>query len=111
RLDGLAVNLPARGMKGHNWTGEAMTWPQKPEHYGAIHFHEDDLADACWEPDFELTIPASAKSGVYAVRLRTAGGGEDYIPLFVRPAVDAPTATVAVLASTATYMAYANSHH
>jgi N,N-dimethylformamidase len=111
RLDGVAVNLPARGMKGHSWTGEAMTWPQKPEHYGAIHFHEDDLADAAWEPDFEITIPAAAKSGVYAIRLRTPKGSEDYVPLFVRPAAGTPPARIAFLASTATYMAYANSHH
>lgn len=111
RLHGAAVNLPARGMKGHSWTGEAMTWPQKPEHYGAIHFHEDDLADACWEPDFEIAIPAAAKSGIYAIRLRTPKGGEDYVPLFVRPAAGAPPARIAFLAATATYMAYANSHH
>ena len=111
RLDGTAVNLPARGMKGHNWTGEAMTWPQKPEHYGAIHFHQEDLADACWDADFSLTIPASARSGIYAVRLRTPSGGEDYVPLFVRPAAGAATAPAAFLASTATYTAYANSHH
>lgn len=110
-LHGTAVNLPARGMKGHNWTGEALAWPQKPDHYAAIHFHEDDLADAGWEPDFALTIPASARSGVYAVRLRTPNGGEDYVPVFVRPAAGAQTAKVAFLASTATYMAYANSHH
>jgi N,N-dimethylformamidase len=111
RLHGTAVNLPARGMKGHNWTGEAMTWPQKPEHYGAIHFHQDDLADAGWEPDFEITVPTSTRSGVYAIRLRTPAGGEDYVPFFVRPAAGAPTAPVAFLASTATYMAYADSHH
>ncbi len=111
RLDGVAINLPARGMKGHNWSGEAMSWPQKPEHYAAIHFHQDDLADAAWQPDLEVTIPDTATSGVYAVRLRTAAGGEDYVPFFVRPPVGAPTAKVAFLASTATYMAYANSHH
>lgn len=111
RLHGTAVNLPARGMKGHGWTGEAMTWPQKPEHYGAIHFHEDDLADACWEPDFKITLPATARSGIYAVRLRTPKGGEDYVPLFVRPAPGTPPARIAFLAATATYMAYANSHH
>lgn len=110
-LHGTAVNLPARGMKGHNWTGEALTWPQKPEHYGAIHFHEDDLADAGWEADFELTLPSSTKSGIYAIRLRTPEGGEDHVPIFVRPSRDAKPAKVAFLASTATYMAYANSHH
>ena len=57
RLHGRIVNLPARAMTGWNWTGEDMDWTQAPEQYGAIHFHDDDLYDAGWEPDFSLTVP------------------------------------------------------
>lgn len=32
RLHGQIVNLPARGMKGYNWDGSAMSWQEKPEH-------------------------------------------------------------------------------
>jgi len=32
-------------------------WRRAPEQYGAIHFHDDDLEDAGWEPDFALTLP------------------------------------------------------
>jgi N,N-dimethylformamidase len=35
-------------VRGHNWTGEYTDWRQAPDQYGAIHFHDDDLADACW---------------------------------------------------------------
>src|SRR6202008_1711090 len=31
RLDGQTVNLPARAMKGHNWTGAEMNWQRAPE--------------------------------------------------------------------------------
>jgi N,N-dimethylformamidase len=115
-LDGVAVNLPARAMTGHLWNGEVHRWTEKPEHYAAIHFHDDDLYDAGWEPDFEVSIPKDMKSGVYAVRLtcgeaREDGGHEAFVVFFVRPPAGKATAPVAFLAATATYMAYANSHH
>ena len=56
-LDGRVVNLPSRAVTGYNWTGEVMNWQGAPEQYGAIHFHEDDLYDAGWQTDFELTVP------------------------------------------------------
>jgi N,N-dimethylformamidase len=115
-LDGVAVNLPARAMTGHLWNGEVHRWTEKPEHYAAIHFHDDDLYDAGWEPDFEAAIPRDMRSGVYAVKLscgaaREDGGHEAFVPFFVLPPKGKATAPVAFLASTATYMAYANSHH
>jgi N,N-dimethylformamidase len=115
-LDGVAVNLPARAMKGHLWNGEVHRWSEKPEHYAAIHFHDDDLYDARWEPDFEVAIPQDMKSGIYAVKLtagepREDGGHEGFVTFFVLPPKGKATAPVAFLASTATYMAYANSHH
>jgi hypothetical protein len=87
-LHGELVNLPARGMKGARWTGEEMCWRHAPEHYAAIHFHDDDLADAGWAADFELQVPHGLRSGVYAARLRAAGE-EEYLPFWIRPAPDA----------------------
>jgi N,N-dimethylformamidase beta subunit-like protein/concanavalin A-like lectin/glucanase superfamily protein len=113
RLDGETVNLPTRAMKGAAWTGEAMRWTDKPEHYGAIHFHDDDLYDAGWETDFEVPIAADMRSGIYAVKL-TAGDRYEqlaYVTFFVLPPKGKATAPVAFLAANATYMAYANSHH
>ena len=106
-LHGATVNLPARAMTGHNWDRSEMCWTHAPDQYGAIHFHDDDLYDAGWEPSFELTIPRTMKSGCYAARLR-AGGDEDYVPFYVRPPRGTATAKIAYLASTASYMAYGN---
>jgi N,N-dimethylformamidase beta subunit-like protein/concanavalin A-like lectin/glucanase superfamily protein len=108
RLHGQTVNLPARGMKGYNWTGESMNWGDKPEHYGAIHFHDDDLYDAGWGVDFTLTIPATLRSGLYAARL-WSGDEEDYVPFVVRPQ-PGKEKKIAFLLPTASYMAYANEH-
>ena len=72
RLHGTAVNLPARAMTGHNWTGAVMDWTGAPEQYGAIHFHDDDLVDANWQPDFELELP----DGAALRRLRRAALGQ-----------------------------------
>ena len=106
---GETVNLPARAMTGHNWTGEAMDWQVAPEHYGAIHFHEDDIYDAGWETSFTLDVPANLSSGIYAARVETESG-RDHIPFVVRPRSGRPTAEICFLFSSATYMAYANSH-
>jgi len=106
-LHGETVNLPSRGVKGHNWTGTALAWPQAPEQYAAIHFHDDDLEDAGWTPDFELSVPADFRSGAYAVKLE-AGGDLSYVTFFVRPPPGRAQAPLAFLASTATYLAYGN---
>ncbi|SMH26489.1 N,N-dimethylformamidase beta subunit family domain-containing protein [Mesorhizobium australicum] len=109
RLNGETVNLPARGMKGYNWSGREMSWRHAPEEYGAIHFHDDDLYDSGWDVDFELTVPDSFRSGIYAAHVRTEGG-EDYIPFVVRPKHGTRKAKIAFLVPTASYMAYANDH-
>jgi N,N-dimethylformamidase len=113
RLHGETVNLPTRAVKGAAWTGEALRWTDKPEHYAAIHFHDDDLYDAGWETDFEVPITADMRSGIYAVKLSCGEAYEQqaFVPFFVLPPKGKATAPVAFLAATATYMAYANSHH
>ena len=60
---GTTINLPTRGVTGHDFTGEETDLRRRPGEYGAIHFHRDDLEDAGWEADFELTIPADLPSG------------------------------------------------
>src|SRR5438105_10179117 len=109
RLHGETINMPVRGMKGHNWTGEEMCWRHKPEQYGAIHFHDDDLYDSGWEADFELTVPQGLKSGLYAAHIAT-GHDEDFIPFVVRPPRGTKAADLVFVVPTASYMAYANEH-
>jgi len=106
-LHGRTLNLPSRGCKGHNWSGAEQNWRHAPQEYGAIHFHDDDLYDADWETDFEYVVPTDLRSGVYAVRLR-ADGDESYVNFFVRPPKGTTRSKLAFLASTVTYMAYAN---
>ena len=110
RLDGQIVNLPARAMKGWNWDGTQMNWQLAPEQYGAIHFHDDDIYDCGWLTDFSFRVPEGLRSGVYAAHVRSEEH-EDYIPFFVRPKRNQPTADIAFLAPTANYMAYANDHN
>ncbi len=107
QLHGHLVNLPTRGVPGQAWNGEEHCWSKRPEHYGAIHFHDDDLYDCGWDVDFEVTIPEDLSSAVYALHLH--GEGESYyIPFAVRPPRGQATAAVAYLMPTASYMAYAN---
>ncbi len=106
-LHGSAVQMPTRGVTGHNHTGRETNFRLAPDEYGAIHFHDDDLEDALWEVDFELTVPDDLRSGVYAAWVRS-GDDEDYITFFVRPADGAKTAAIGVLMSTVSYVTYAN---
>jgi N,N-dimethylformamidase len=104
------VNSPARPATGHNWSGSTLDWRACPAEYGAIWFHDDDLADAGWSPTFSWHVPDGIRSGMYAARL-TAAGHEDVIPFYVRPATGASTAPLAVLFPTFTYTIYSNFHH
>ena len=108
-LDGRAVNLPARGVTGHNWEGNAQRFSDAPDQYAAIYFHDDDLDDAGWETDFKLAIPATWESGIYAAHLKTSEFDE-YVPFIVRPSRAAAPAPIAFLVPTLTYQAYGNEH-
>jgi N,N-dimethylformamidase len=107
--------LPARGVTGPGWDGSVQRWTDDPGQWDAVHFHTDDLYDAGWPVTAELTLPRTLPSGIYAFRIHrdeSATGDEhgetDRIPFFVRPEAGAATADVALLVSSATYLAYAN---
>ncbi len=104
---GRLVNLPTRAMVGARWSGAEACWRHAPADYAAIQFHDDDLDDCGWEPDFRLDIRDDLPSGAYALRL-TCAGGEDFLPFYVLPKSGGPHARIAFLASTFTYQAYAN---
>ena len=108
-LDGHLENLPARAMTGHSWDGSCHDWKHAPHHYGAIHFHEDDIYDCDWDTDFELIVPADLPSGIYAARVIN-GDDQERIPFVVRPPRATATAKALVLLPTASYLAYANEH-
>lgn len=105
--NGAIYNYPMRGLTGHSWDGSAFRREEAPEHYGAVHFHDDDFEDSRWEPDFEFVVPDDQRSGFYAAHI-AAGGDEDYIPFFVTPPAGVSNADIAFLAPTNTYLAYGN---
>ena len=100
---------PARAVKGARWDGSTQRWTEDPSQYAAIHFHADDITDAGWEPDLEWEVPDNLPSGLYAVRLTTETS-EDHAVFYVRPRPGARRAPILFLASTATYLAYANQY-
>ena len=106
---GRTIGAPTRGVTGWNWTGEETSFVLRPEEYGAIHFHDDDLADAGWERDFSWMVPRTFASGAYAARL-VAGEDEDYVPFFIRPHREDEPKRIALLIPTLSYLAYANEH-
>ena len=104
---GTLHQTPTRAVRGALWRGDVFNWREDPRQYAAIHFHDDDLTDAGWRPSFRWRVPDDLPSGVYAVKL-DCRGSEDHVVFFVRPAPHHRRARVAYLASTATYLAYAN---
>ena len=105
QMHGRTVNAPTRAVTGHSWNATVMDFKQAREQYGAIYFHDDDLADAGWDVGFELQVPDHLASGIYAARLRTATN-EDHVPFFVRPPRGTTTARIAFLVPTFSYLAY-----
>lgn len=107
-LEGQLVNLPMRAMTSSQWDGSVFSWKEKPEHYAAIYFHDDDLYDCEWLTDFFIDIPEDFRSGIYAVRLDSIEGYKDMIPFFVTPRPGEAQSKIAVLIPTFTYTMYAN---
>jgi N,N-dimethylformamidase len=92
-------------MTGYNWRGRDDSFRLAPAQYGGIYFNDDAIIDCHWQPSLEWQLPSDLPSGVYAARLR-GNDVEDHVTFFVRPAQ--PTAKVAMLMPTASYLAYAN---
>ena len=104
---GWLVNMPTRAVVGVRWTGCEQCWRHAPHDYGAIHFHDDDLGDCGWQADFTWAVPDDLRSGAYALHL-TCESGEDWLPFYVTPRRGGSYASIAFVASTFTYQAYAN---
>jgi len=69
-------HLPARGVPGIRWDTTCQRWVERPDHFAAVHFHDDNLGDAQWEIDFHYRVPADLPSGLYAMRL--SGEGKEH---------------------------------
>ena len=68
---GRCVNLPMRAVTGRRFSGRTTDFREAPDEYAAIMFHDDDLADAGWEPDLRAR-PARRPA---ERRLRAPPGG------------------------------------
>lgn len=104
---GTLVNSPARAMRGSTWSGREHCFRHAPGEYAAIHFHSDDIDDCHWPTTHTFTPPAGLRSGTYALIVE-GGGASENIPFFVVPPKGKPSARIAVLASTFTYVVYHN---
>lgn len=109
-LDARGYNRPVRGKTGWNWTGMTDCFRLAPDQFGGIEFHGDAMLDCNWPVTKTLKLPESLRSGAYAMRLRASDGAggirEDHVVFFVRPAK--PSARIAFLFPTTTYLAFAN---
>ncbi|WP_314094610.1 N,N-dimethylformamidase beta subunit family domain-containing protein [Microbacterium foliorum] len=105
-LHGTCINAPTRAVAGASFSGLIDDFRLAPDEYDAIHFHDDDITDADWPTAFSFAVPNDLPSGVYAARLR-AEGAVQHVPFFVLPDTRAKK-SVALLFSTATYLAYGN---
>ncbi len=106
-LHGRLVNLPTRAVTGSRWDGSEHRWTHAPDHYAAVHFHEDDVGDAGWETDLDLPIPDDCAER-HLRGAAAAGGRRGRLPFYVLPPRGKRAADLAFLASTFTYQAYAN---
>mmetsp|Transcript_14107 Transcript_14107/g.23466 ORF Transcript_14107/g.23466 Transcript_14107/m.23466 type:complete len:729 (-) Transcript_14107:57-2243(-) len=103
----LLINAPTRAMRSSQWDASELNWRHKPDHYAAIHFHEDDIYDFNWDTSFSFTPPTHMQSGIYVMRI-TCNGHEDALPFFICPPKGTTTAKLCVLVSTFTYVIYGN---
>lgn len=108
RYDGHTLNRPTRFMTGHNFSGRTLNPREAPAEFNAVHFHDDDLADAGWMPSFRFKVPPTLRSGVYAAKL-TSAEHCDYVPFVVKRHVGQTRAPIVFLLPTVSYAGYANS--
>lgn len=108
---GVLINAPTRAVQGHDWDGSECDWTPAKSGYGAIPFHDDDIDDAQWDTSFIITIPRTARSGAYAVEVKTVNAlDKDSITFFVRlnSWTSDNSQKVCLVFSIFTYLAYAN---
>jgi N,N-dimethylformamidase len=102
------VNLPTRAVTGSAWDGTVHSHLAAPEHYAAVHFHDDDVGAANWDVTVEMVLPDDLPTGIYAGRCRD-GTSEHYVVFYVRAPIGQES-DVALLIPTFSYRAYANDH-
>lgn len=103
RLD--ILNQPTFCVTSPRWDGSSFDPRLVPEHYDAVHCHDDDMGALAWPVSFRAGVPEAAEPGIYAFEVNTKKGCERIV-FFVRSGE--PRAPVVFLVPTATYLAYAD---
>lgn len=104
---GKLINGPTRGVTGHLFGGpNDNVYSADTQQYDAVHFHDDDLADAEWRPGVTLRVPPDARSGIYASHLRA--GDEHWAQTFIVRANGQKPAPILYIVPTLTWQAYGN---
>lgn len=98
-------NMPTFCVASARFTAEVHDPRLEPSHFDAIHLHDDDFGGFDWPADLTIDIPADARAGIFALEV-TTGQGTERLPFFVRAAK--PSAALAFLVPTSTYLAYAD---
>ena len=111
--DAVLYQQPCRAVTGVHWDGSVHRYTDNPGHYGAAHFHDDDLTNCEWTSAFEWTIGPDVASALYGIKLIAADADEGAAENeFILPlCVTAPKGQrkdAVFLLSTATYLSYAN---
>ena len=99
------VNLPTFCVRSPRWDGSSFDPRHVPDHYDAIHCHDDDMHRVDWPARASIAVPPDAPSGIYACEMMYEGGSERIV-FFV--SASRATAPLLFVVPTATYLAYAN---
>jgi N,N-dimethylformamidase len=99
------VNCPTMCVTSRRWDGSSFDPRLVPDHYDAVHCHDDDMAGLEWPISHRATIPADAQPGIYAFEVEH-DLGEERIVFFISAATK--SAPLLFLVPTATYLAYAD---
>ncbi|WP_274426050.1 N,N-dimethylformamidase beta subunit family domain-containing protein [Chelativorans sp. YIM 93263] len=99
------LNQPTFCVTSPRWDGSSFDPRLVPDHYDAVHCHDDDMAPLEWPASFRAEVPEEAEPGIYAFEVATRQGSERIV-FFVRSS--RPKAPIVFLVPTATYLAYAD---
>jgi N,N-dimethylformamidase len=99
------VNRPTMCVTSRRWDGSSFDPRLVPDHYDAVHCHDDDMAGLNWPISHRATIPADAQPGIYAFEVEHDRGEERFV-FFVSAAQK--SARLMFVVPTATYLAYAD---
>lgn len=104
-LDLQVVNLPTFCVRSARWDGSSFDPRLVPDHYDAVHCHEDDTGPLDWPASHVAQVPPDCEAGIYAFDVETGEGAESVVFFVTSSKRRSP---LVFLVPTATYLAYAD---